>query len=102
MTGDIPASSRSWFVERWIVGKSKNGFSNHRQYVIVVIVPHIERQVSINAFQHTGAIQAARSTGANAMLNCLFGQVLNYVSRATARKLGLLVPSCLPQSRNMP
>src|SRR6266478_7482706 len=82
---------RLWLIERRIVSKTKQRFSDHRQNLIIVIVTYIKRKIAIDSLQRTGTIQTPGATRANAVLDCFFGQVLDYVTCPAAGDLGFVI-----------
>jgi len=64
--------------------------------MIVVVVPKVERQVAMDSLDRAGAIQTSRATGANRMIDSLFGKMLNDVASAASRDLGVRISSRLP------
>ena len=54
------------------------------QYVVVVVVAYIERQVAMDAFQRAGSVQAARTAGAYCVIDGVQRQVLDGVAGAGA------------------
>ena len=60
-------------------------FTNRCENLIVVVVTNVKRQISIDAFERAGTDQTTRATSANALLDGVFREMLDDVSRPAAR-----------------
>src|SRR2546425_8745834 len=87
---------RSWFVEGRVVRLAENFFANCRQYVIVVIVANIERQVPVDAFERAWSIQTARATRSNTVLQGALCQMLDHVPGSAPGDLCFVAFARLP------
>src|SRR5437588_8858217 len=63
---------------------------------------NVEGQITIDAFKRARTIQAARAAGLNTAFHRLFRQMLNHMTSTAAGNLRFIVPTCLPQSGDVP
>src|SRR5437762_2157720 len=67
----------------------------------MAVMTNVEGKVTVDSFERTRAVQAARPACPDAPLHRLFGQMLHSVSCAAACKPRLVMASGLPHARNM-
>ena len=76
-------------------------FSNRCEYLIVIIVTNVKRQITINALKTTRTNQAPRAKCTNALFDRIFRQMFDDVSRATTRDLRFEIAARFPKSRDV-
>src|SRR5215203_5724511 len=89
-------------VEGSIMALPEQRAADGGENVVVVVVPDVERQVAIDALQIAGAIQGSRPAGADAVLQRVFGEMLDDVAGAAAGELCLILAPRLPEPRDVP
>jgi hypothetical protein len=76
--------------------------ADRRQDVIGIVVPHIEGQVPVDAFERAGAIETACPAGPNGMLDRLLRHVFDEIPGAAAGELRLVVAPRFPKVCHVP
>src|SRR5262249_17356841 len=76
-------------------------FANRCEYLIVIVVPNVKRQISIDTLERTRTNQTTCTASTNALFDRVLREMFDDVSRATAGDLRFEIPPRFPKSRDV-